>query len=89
MQVVDLKYNGSNIPVTNHNRLEYIHKLANLKLNTQIRRQCAAFRNGIDGVVPLLWLKLFNHLELQVIIGGDMQEMDINDFKAHTNYGGK
>lgn len=84
-----MKPNGSNIPVNNNNRLEYIHKLANLKLNTQIRRQCAAFRDGIDSVVPVLWLKLFNHLELQVIIGGDMQEMDINDMRTHTSYGGR
>lgn len=88
-KVVELKPNGVNIPVTNYNRLEYIHKLANYKLNTQIKKQCIAFREGLDSVVPLLWLQLFNHLELQVIIGGDTQEMDIDDLKAHTSYGGE
>lgn len=83
-----MKPNGRNIPVTNYNRLEYIHLLADFKLNKQIKRQCAAFRQGLDSVVPLLWLKLFNHRELQIIIGGDMQEMDINDLKNHTAYGG-
>lgn len=89
MQVVELKPNGQNIPVTNYNRLEYIHLLADYKLNKQIKRQCTAFRQGLDSVVPLLWLKLFSHRELQIIIGGDMQEMDINDLKNHTAYGGK
>lgn len=88
MQIVELKPNGSNIPVTNYNRLEYIHRLADLKLNVQIKRQCVAFREGIDSVVPLLWLKLFNHNELQVIIGGDNQEMDITDLKINTVYAG-
>lgn len=87
-RVIELKPNGRNIPVTNYNRLEYIHLLADFKLNKQIKRQCAAFRQGLNSVVPLLWLKLFNHRELQIIIGGDMQEMDINDLKNHTAYGG-
>lgn len=84
-----MKPNGRNIPVTNDNRLEYIQRLADLKLNRQIRKQCAAFREGLDSVVPLLWLRLFNHNELQVIIGGDMQEMDLVDLQNHTVYGGK
>lgn len=87
-KIVELKPNGVNIAVTNYNRLEYIHRLANLKLNTQIKKQCIAFREGLDSVVPLIWLRLFNHLELQIIIGGDTQEMDIADLKSHTTYGG-
>lgn len=88
-RVVELKPNGRDIPVTNYNRLEYIHKLADLKLNQQIKKQCSAFRQGLDTVVPLLWLKLFDHHELQIIIGGDTQEMDVDDLKAHTVYGGR
>ena len=75
--------------MTNDNRLEYIQRLADLKLNTQIKKQCAAFRDGLNSVVPILWLKLFNHNELQVIIGGDTSEIDINDLKLNTVYGGK
>ncbi|GLV39004.1 uncharacterized protein CBL_06003 [Carabus blaptoides fortunei] len=88
-RVIELKQNGRNIPVNNYNRLEYIHLLADFKLNKQIKRQCAAFRQGLDSVVPLLWLKLFSHYELQIIIGGDTQEMDITDLKNHTAYGGE
>lgn len=87
-KIVDLKPNGRNIPVTNDNRLEYIHRLADLKLNVQIKKQCAAFRDGLDSVVPLLWLKLFNYKELQVIIGGNNQAIDLVDLQAHTVYGG-
>lgn len=87
--MVELKPNGRNIPVTNENRLEYIQRLADLKLNVQLKKQCAAFRDGLDSVVPIMWLKLFNHKELQVIIGGDTQEIDLSDLRAHTVYGGK
>lgn len=86
--MIELKPNGRNIPVTNENRLEYIQRFAELKLNTQLKRQCVAFREGLDSVVPLLWLKLFNHKELQVIIGGDNQEIDLTDMRSHTTYGG-
>ncbi|KAL1497278.1 hypothetical protein ABEB36_008270 [Hypothenemus hampei] len=87
-KVMELKPNGRNISVTNENRLEYIQRLADLKLNSQLRKQCAAFREGLNSVVPILWLKLFNHKELQVIIGGDTQEIDLNDLRAHTTYSG-
>ncbi|KAJ8920591.1 hypothetical protein NQ315_004730 [Exocentrus adspersus] len=88
-RVVELKPNGRNIPVTNENRLEYIQRLADLKLNAQLKKQCAAFREGLNSVVPIMWLKLFNHKELQVIIGGDTQEIDLSDLRAHTVYGGE
>lgn len=87
-KIFDLKPDGRNIAVTNENRLEYIHRLADLKLNVQIRKQCAAFRDGLDSVIPLLWLKLFNHKELQVIIGGNNQAIDLADLQANTVYGG-
>ncbi|ENN81570.1 hypothetical protein YQE_02099, partial [Dendroctonus ponderosae] len=87
-RIMELKANGRNIPLTNENRLEYIQRLADLKLNTQLKKQCAAFREGLNSVVPLLWLKLFNHKELQVIIGGDTHEIDLDDLRAHTTYSG-
>ena len=42
--VEEMKAGGANIPVTNENRIEYIHLVADFKLNRQIRSQCAAFR---------------------------------------------
>ncbi|XP_066138710.1 ubiquitin-protein ligase E3C isoform X2 [Euwallacea fornicatus] len=87
-RVMDLKPNGREISVTNENRLEYIQRLADLKLNVQLKKQCAAFCEGLNSVVPVLWLKLFNHKELQVIIGGDTQEVDLGDMRAHTVYSG-
>lgn len=33
---VELKHNGKNIAVTNHNRIEYVHLMADYKLNRQV-----------------------------------------------------
>lgn len=87
-RVDELKPSGANIPVTNHNRIEYIHLMADYKLNKQIRAQCHAFKQGIGNVVPLDWLQMFNNKELQVLISGAQIPVDVNDLKLHTNYTG-
>ena len=43
-KVVLLKSEGDEIAVTNENRIEYIHLVADYKLNKQIKKQCNAFR---------------------------------------------
>ena len=65
-QVVELKPGGADIPVTRENCVQYIHLLANWRLNVTIERQFRAFRDGLASVVPLQWLRLFNQGELQV-----------------------
>ncbi|XP_033208401.1 ubiquitin-protein ligase E3C [Belonocnema kinseyi] len=87
-RVDELKAGGANIPVTNHNRIEYIHMMADYKLNKQIRGQCYAFKQGIGNVVPLDWLQMFNNKELQVLISGAQIPVDVSDLKLHTNYTG-
>ena len=39
-----LKADGDDIAVTNENRIEYIHLVADHKLNKQIKQQWTAFR---------------------------------------------
>ena len=66
LQVVELKPGGGDIRVTRENCVQYIHLLAHWRLNVSIERQFRAFREGLAGVVPLQWLRLFNQGELQV-----------------------
>ncbi|XP_011496921.1 PREDICTED: ubiquitin-protein ligase E3C [Ceratosolen solmsi marchali] len=87
-RVDELKQGGANITVTNHNRIEYIHLMADYKLNKQIRAQCHAFKQGIGNVVSLDWLQMFNNKELQVLISGAQIPVDVGDLKQHTNYTG-
>lgn len=44
MVVDELKPGGASIVVNNENRIEYIHLVADYRLNKQIRAQCNAFR---------------------------------------------
>lgn len=49
-RVEELKPGGADIAVDKENRIEYIHLMADYKLNRQIRAQCSAFRYGTMGL---------------------------------------
>eukprot|EP00004_Rigifila_ramosa_P001341 TRINITY_DN1127_c0_g1_i2.p2 TRINITY_DN1127_c0_g1~~TRINITY_DN1127_c0_g1_i2.p2 ORF type:complete len:363 (-),score=92.70 TRINITY_DN1127_c0_g1_i2:32-1120(-) len=79
---------GSNIPVTNENKIRYIHLIANYKLNIQIKNQSKSFLSGLTEVVPVAWLKIFSENELQLLVSGTQNAPDLVDWKAHTRYSG-
>jgi len=83
---IDLIPNGSNIPVTNSNRLSYIHLLAEFRLRGSIHIQSQAFLAGLRDVLPSQWLLPFSAPELQVLISGAHTGVDINDLKSNTVY---
>jgi len=83
-----LKPDGDNIAVTNENRIEYIHLVADYKLNKQIKQQCNAFRAGLSDVIGLDWLRMFSSKELSTLISGAEHEISVSDLQAHTNYSG-
>ncbi|XP_045160514.2 ubiquitin-protein ligase E3C-like [Mercenaria mercenaria] len=87
-KVVELKRDGHNIPVTAQNRIEYIHLMADYKLNQQIRKHCTAFREGMSDLINLEWLRMFDQQELQVLISGAAVPIDIEDLKQYTHYSG-
>ncbi|KAK3607654.1 hypothetical protein CHS0354_010642 [Potamilus streckersoni] len=84
----ELKPGGRNIPVTSSNRIEYIHLMADYKINKQIRPHCIAFRRGLSDLINLEWLRMFDHHELQVLISGAPVPIDLDDMKRHTHYSG-
>lgn len=87
-QVVELKPGGRDTPVTNSNRISYIHLMADYRLNKQIHNQCVEFRAGLSNVINLDWLRMFDHDELQVLISGALVPVDLEDLKRNTNYTG-
>lgn len=87
-QVIDLVSGGSNIPVTNENRLQYIILMSDHKLNRRIRRQSQAFFSGLRDLINPRWLRIFNQQELQVLLGGAMTPIDLYDLKRNVVYGG-
>ena len=86
--MIELIPGGSNISVTESNVVQYIHLLARYHLNIKLDKQFQSFRVGVNNVVPLLWLTLFNEHELQTLISGAEVSIDVNDLCKHTNYSG-
>ena len=56
-EIIQLKPDGANTQVTSANRIEYIHLIADYKLNRQIRNQCAAFKTGFTSLIDLEYIR--------------------------------
>jgi len=85
---IDLIPNGRNVPVTKDNLTRYFHLLANYKTNVQFKSQTAAFLRGVQCVVPLAWLKMFDPYELNTLISGSNAGFDVSDLRRNTNFSG-
>lgn len=84
----DLVPNGSNISVTNENKLVYISRIAQYRLHVQSYRQSNAFLKGLSSIIQPSWLAMFNQSELQNLVGGAASAIDIEDLRRNTIYGG-
>jgi hypothetical protein len=82
---VDLIPNGSNIEVTNANRVEYAYRVANYKLSSQLKKQIEAFLAGLNEIIPVNFLKLFTAAELQSVISGEEKDLDVADLRSNSN----
>uniref|UniRef100_A0A670ZYI8 Ubiquitin-protein ligase E3B n=1 Tax=Pseudonaja textilis TaxID=8673 RepID=A0A670ZYI8_PSETE len=79
---------GKTIPVTNENKISYIHLMAHFRMHTQIKNQTAAFIGGFRSIIKPEWIRVFSAPELQRLISGDNAEIDLEDLKKHTVYYG-
>jgi len=84
----DLIPGGSNELVNNSNRLRYIDRIVRYRLQEQPRLITNAFLKGLGQIISPMWLAMFNQKELQKLVGGDNQEVDILDLRRNTQYGG-
>ncbi|KAI9456329.1 HECT-domain-containing protein [Boletus coccyginus] len=87
-KAIDLIPNGSNVPVTRENRLQYIYLISHYRLSKQIKLQSEAFFEGLSEMIDPKWLRMFNQQELQILLGGVNAPVDLDDLRQHTNYGG-
>ena len=86
--VKELIPNGGNVPVTEKNRLSYIFLMANYRLEGQIRAQCSAFFVGLSEMIDPRWLRIFDQVELQHLIKGSDEPIDVEDLKKNTVFSG-
>ncbi|CAH2073384.1 unnamed protein product, partial [Iphiclides podalirius] len=79
---------GKAIPVTNENKINYIHMMAHFRMHTQIKDQTNAFIKGFRTIINPEWLSLFSTPELQRLVSGDNVPLDLRDLRRHTQYYG-
>ncbi|AQK84321.1 E3 ubiquitin-protein ligase UPL6 [Zea mays] len=77
---------GRHMRVTNDNVITFIHLVANHRLNYQIRAQSTHFLRGFQQLIPKDWIDMFNEHEIQVLISGSLESLDIDDLRSNTNY---
>ncbi|KAJ6891471.1 E3 ubiquitin-protein ligase UPL6-like isoform X1 [Populus alba x Populus x berolinensis] len=79
---------GRNQRVTNDNVIPFTHLVSNYRLNYQIRLQSSHFMRGFQQLIKKEWIDMFNEHELQLLISGSLESLDIDDLRSHTNYAG-
>ncbi|XP_020091856.1 E3 ubiquitin-protein ligase UPL7 isoform X2 [Ananas comosus] len=88
MVVAELRPGGKNMPVTNENKLQYVHAMADYKLNRQILPFANAFYRGLSDLISPSWLSLFNANEFNQLLSGGRQDIDVDDLRNNTKYTG-
>uniref|UniRef100_A0A0D9VXI6 HECT-type E3 ubiquitin transferase n=1 Tax=Leersia perrieri TaxID=77586 RepID=A0A0D9VXI6_9ORYZ len=86
--VHELRPGGKNISVTNENKLQYVHAMADYKLNRQILPFANAFYRGLSDLISPSWLRLFNANEFNQLLSGGLQDFDVDDLRNNTKYTG-
>lgn len=84
-QIIDLKENGRNIPVTDHNKQEYVRLVVECRLTGSVHEQLEQFLTGFHDVVPAELIAIFNEQELELLISG-LPDIDVDDWKNNSEY---
>jgi hypothetical protein len=86
-RTVDLVPNGSQISVTEENKLEYIRLLCEYKLFNGIELQLSALKSGLLEILREDIVRIFDEHELELLICG-IPEINVDDWKSNTLYFG-
>ncbi|XP_020573828.1 E3 ubiquitin-protein ligase UPL7 [Phalaenopsis equestris] len=86
--VRELRPDGRNVLVTNENKLQYIHAIADYKLNWQMLASANAFYRGLIDLIAPSWLSLFNANEFNQLLSGGKHDFDVDDLRRNTRYSG-
>ena len=66
IQTVDLKSGGSQMMVTQHNKMEYIQLVAQYRLQDSVKEEIACFVKGLHSIIDDGLLSIFDENELEV-----------------------
>ncbi|KAF9898570.1 putative E3 ubiquitin-protein ligase, partial [Lobosporangium transversale] len=85
---VPLIPNGEDIPVTSLNKRDYVERYANFVMNTSISDQFESFRRGFYLVCSGHALSLFRPEEIESLVRGSAEPLDIDQLRSVTEYEG-
>jgi len=88
VHTVDLPGGGRYMKVTNENKMKYVHQMAIYRVLTRTKMQTEAFVSGFRSLINPDWLTLFSTYELQSLISGIKNDIDISDLKKNVQYYG-
>ncbi len=71
VRVTPIKPGGSEIPVTQENKVEFVESYINYALNTSVQKQFDAFKIGFEKVCGGTLISLFHAQELQAMVRKD------------------
>lgn len=87
-KTIELITQGHNVQVTKHNMLQYVLKVAEYKLDRSLFEPVAYFHQGLSSIITPIWIEMFNSIEFEMLISGGTRDVDLNDLREHTEYGG-
>ncbi|KAK9728614.1 putative E3 ubiquitin-protein ligase, variant 3 [Basidiobolus ranarum] len=85
---IPLVTNGENIPVTKENRQEYVTKYSQFILTQSIAKQFEPFKRGFYHVCGGNALSLFRPEEIELLVRGSAEALDLEQLKSVTEYDG-
>lgn len=84
---IPLKEGGADIEVNETNKHEYVELICEWKISKRVEEQFKAFIDGFNELIPQELVNVFDERELELLIGG-LAEIDVEDWKKHTDYRG-
>ncbi|KAJ2080915.1 hypothetical protein H4R24_002715 [Coemansia sp. RSA 988] len=84
---VELKPGGKDIDVTEENKEEFVQLSVQYRVCDRIKEQFEALQAGFHELIPEDLVQVFDERELELLIGG-LAEIDMDDWKKHTDYRG-
>lgn len=85
VETVDIVPKGSDIPVTEDNKVDYVKLVAEWRIKRRVQEQFDALLSGLHQVISEEQLEIFSAHELELLIGG-ISEIDLVDMKSNTLY---
>ncbi|GAB9468591.1 Hect e3 ubiquitin ligase [Globisporangium polare] len=83
-EVVDLKPNGSEIDVTDENKMEYLALMLRYRMLGSVSDQLAAMLTGLYEIIPKSMLSVFDYQELDFFLSG-LPVLNVKDWQLHTH----